>query len=98
MKEKPYKFVVRLPMSMRDRINEAAKRYRRSMNSEIVARLQESFALGSSMQVHERAGLNPRVERLIRQQLDSEEVALIESFRRLSNEQRAALLKLLQAP
>lgn len=51
MKEKPYKFVVRLPTSMRDRIAESAQLYRRSMNSEIVARLQESFSgLGSNNQ------------------------------------------------
>lgn len=51
MKEKPYKFAVRLPMSMRDRIAESAQLYRRSMNSEIVARLQESFSgLGGNSQ------------------------------------------------
>lgn len=56
MKEKPYKFVVRLPMSMRDRIAESAQLYRRSMNSEIVARLQESFSgLGSNNQDSEQA-------------------------------------------
>ena len=37
------KFVLRMPAGMRDRINEAAKANNRSMNSEIVARLQESL-------------------------------------------------------
>lgn len=42
-KLKVYKFVVRLPPEMRDRIAEAANNYRRSMNSEIVARLEQTF-------------------------------------------------------
>lgn len=37
------KFIVRLPEGMRDRIAEAAKVNQRSMNAEIVARLQFSF-------------------------------------------------------
>ncbi|MFP6835403.1 MAG: Arc family DNA-binding protein, partial [Pseudomonadales bacterium] len=44
MKEKPYKFVVRLPTTMRDLIAESAQHYRRSMNSDIVARLHHSFS------------------------------------------------------
>lgn len=36
-------FVVRFPDGMRDRIAEAAKNNKRSMNAEIVARLQQSF-------------------------------------------------------
>jgi hypothetical protein len=39
------KFMVRLPGDMRDRIAEAAKANNRSMNSEIVARLEASFNL-----------------------------------------------------
>lgn len=38
------KYVVRFPEGMRDRIAEAAKANNRSMNSEIVARLEESFS------------------------------------------------------
>lgn len=37
------KFMLRLPDGMRDRIAEAAKEHGRSMNAEIVARLQDSF-------------------------------------------------------
>lgn len=40
------KFIVRLPEGMRDRIAEAAKGNNRSMNAEIVARLQQSFEAG----------------------------------------------------
>ena len=43
MKEQPYKYMVHLPPYMRDLIAESARRYRRSMNSDIVARLQHSF-------------------------------------------------------
>ncbi len=37
------KFIIRLPPGMRERISEAAKESKRSMNSEVVHRLQESF-------------------------------------------------------
>ena len=37
------KYVVRFPSGMRDRIREASETSGRSMNAEIVARLQESF-------------------------------------------------------
>jgi hypothetical protein len=39
------KFVVRLPDGLRDRINETAKNNHRSMNSEIVARIDRSLEL-----------------------------------------------------
>ena len=42
--EKPYKFVVRLPRQLRHRIGDAAQYYRRSINSEIVARIEQSFS------------------------------------------------------
>ncbi|WP_257835238.1 Arc family DNA-binding protein [Burkholderia glumae] len=50
MEKKPYpsetqeRFIVRFPDGMRDRIAEAAKANNRSMNAEIVARLEQSFA------------------------------------------------------
>lgn len=37
------KYIVRFPDGMRDRIAEAAKANNRSMNSEIIARLEASF-------------------------------------------------------
>ena len=43
-KEKPYKFIVRLPTVLRNQIADAAKYYRRSINSEIVARLERTFS------------------------------------------------------
>lgn len=44
-------FVVRFPDGMRDRITEAAKASGRSMNAEIVARLQQSFNLDPMKEV-----------------------------------------------
>lgn len=42
------KFMLRLPGDMRDRIAEAAKANNRSMNAEIVARLEATFSGGIS--------------------------------------------------
>ena len=39
------KFMLRMPDGMRDRLREEAARNGRSMNSEIVARLEQSFRL-----------------------------------------------------
>lgn len=52
------KFMVRMPEGMRDRIQEAAKDNNRSMNAEVVARLDASF---SSAQLLNK----PTAERLI---------------------------------
>ncbi len=96
MKEKPYKFVVRLPTVMRERIAESAQMYRRSMNSEIVARLQASLSgISHSSSLQQHLGINPQLERVLRQHLDADEEALLQGYRRLSKEQRQALLKLL---
>lgn len=42
--DKADKFVVRFPDGMREKIRAAAEANNRSMNAEIIARLQESFA------------------------------------------------------
>lgn len=41
--DKADKFVLRLPEGMRDRIKAAAQKNNRSMNSEVIARLETSF-------------------------------------------------------
>ena len=86
--DKPYKFVVRLPLHLRHQIGEAARYYRRSMNSEIVARLEQSFsgipdATLMAVVLPVIATLAPEEEQLIR------------AFRRLTEEKRQALMKLL---
>ena len=79
------KFVVRLPDGMRERVAEVARRNHRSMNSEIIARLDESMSSGqldtnidpNSMTIHERR--------------------LLESFRKLGAGKRKALMLLCTA-
>ncbi len=97
MKSKPYKFVVRLPATMRDLIAESAQHYRRSMNSEIVARLHHSFS-GIPDDASER-GLAPplhdQLEQLLKRELSVDEEQLVRTYRRLSKEKRTALLDLL---
>lgn len=97
MKERPYKYMVRLPASMRDLIAESARHYRRSMNSDIVARLQHTFSglpVGESDQSL-APPLHEQFESLFRRDLSGEEELLVRCFRRLSKPKRDALLKLL---
>ena len=93
MKQKPYKFVLRLPMNVRGRIVEAASLYRRSINSEIVARLEQSFSDGSEADI--APPLHPHLEHVLRGQLDEKERRLLDGFRRLQQKKREALLSLL---
>lgn len=48
------KFVVRLPDGMRDQISDIAERNHRSMNSEIIARLEQSMLNGAQIQEQEQ--------------------------------------------
>ena len=93
MKEKSYKFVLRLPTEMRGRIVEAAERYRRSINSEIVARLERSFSEHAASDV--APPLNQHLEYMLRSRLDEDEQRLVMSFRNLERKKREALLNLL---
>ena len=97
-KAKPYKFVVRLPMEMRDRIAEAANHHRRSMNSEIVARLEQSFS-GLPTEAEQQSIEPPMqgtIDALLRRDLQDDERELVRTFRRLSGDKRRALLRLLK--
>lgn len=93
-----YKFVVRLTNRMRDQIAVAAKHYRRSMNSEIIARLEYSFGALPSNAIEEavQPAFHPQVEILFRNQLSEREKGLVHSFRLLNEEKQRALLSLLQ--
>ena len=92
------KFVVRLPRGMRRRIADAARCYRRSMNSEIVARLEQSLDSGTSpypipepteTPVADSDGEDPRDD-------DRElEERVLAAFREMTPERRRALLALL---
>lgn len=76
------KFVVRLPDGMREKLAEVARNHHRSMNSEIISRLEDSLNTGevdtridpSSISIHERR--------------------LLESFRKLGAAKRKALMLL----
>ncbi len=97
MSDLNYKFVVRLTTRMRDQIALAAKHYRRSMNSEIIARLEQSFGALPENEVEEAVQplFHARVEALFRNQLSEDEQCLVQSFRLLSKEKQVALLHLL---
>ncbi len=92
------KFVVRLPRGMRRRIAEAARGYRRSMNSEIVARLEQTLSGGpppSVPGVNEPLPLLPREDRPSQVEQREMEIRLLKAFRQLSHDRQQALLELL---
>jgi len=82
------KFVVRLPDGMRERIADVARNHHRSMNSEIIARLEQTLlqegALGDGQ------GL-----RLDSPELSLHERELLQRFRQLSHRQQNALVALI---
>ena len=82
------KFVVRLPDGMRERIAEVARNHHRSMNSEIIARLEQSLiqegALGDELSM-----------RLDSPELSLHEHELLQRFRQLSHRQQNALVALI---
>jgi hypothetical protein len=82
------KFVVRLPDGMRERIADVARNHHRSMNSEIIARLEQSMlqegALGDDLNMH-----------LDSPELSLHERELLQRFRQLSRRQQNALVALI---
>ncbi|MEM9621994.1 MAG: Arc family DNA-binding protein [Pseudomonadota bacterium] len=86
-----HRFVVRLPMHIRNRIVGAAKYHRRSMNSEIVTRLDQSFSGPADQEPR-----SPLLDCPIAEPLGNErEVQLLQCYRALPAAQREALLALL---
>lgn len=97
MTKPTHNFVVRFPIGLRDRIHEASQMYRRSMNSEIIARLEQSLN-GLPDQEFETSiapAFFPDIERALRGNLNDEEKTLVFCYRRLSAAKRKALLELL---
>jgi hypothetical protein len=82
------KFVVRLPDGMRERIADVARNHHRSMNSEIIARLEHSLfqegTLGDELNL-----------RLDSPELSLHERELLQRFRQLSRRQQNALVALI---
>jgi plasmid stability protein len=77
------KFVVRLPDGMRERIAEVARSHHRSMNSEIIARLEESMVSESN-----------NVEAIDSHTMSIHERRLLNAFRKLPHKKQRALLML----
>ncbi|MBV2131461.1 Arc family DNA-binding protein [Pseudomonas sp. MAP12] len=82
------KFVVRLPEGMRSRIAEVARHYHRSMNSEIIARLEKTLLAEGNLP---DAAANAPVHG----ELHPHEHQLLRHFRQLPQPQQSALIALL---
>jgi hypothetical protein len=94
------KFVVRLPSGMRQAIAEVAKRSRRSMNSEIVARLERSLAdTDVVVTVAEQPVAAPALRSVDTSgdtlASNAVERRLLQAFRKLDQSKRDAVLMLL---
>ncbi|MES2663450.1 MAG: Arc family DNA-binding protein [Pseudomonadota bacterium] len=88
------KFVVRLPDGLRSVIAKVARNYHRSMNSEIVARLENSLKAEPLLMTDEdrtklEAGGKTTLE------VSTQEEAIIARFRQLSPNKRQALFEIL---
>lgn len=88
------KFVVRLPQGMRDRIAEVAKQHHRSMNSEIIARLEHSLLDLPSLPEQNHPTRHSLDEQRL-EDLNHPERELLVKFREMSRRQQNALLALL---
>ncbi len=82
------KFVVRLPEGMRDRIAEVARAQHRSMNSEIIARLESSLQQDGELAHSDGLSLDSP-------ELSQYERELLTRFRQLAQRQQNALLALI---
>ncbi|TLX59551.1 DNA-binding protein [Stutzerimonas nosocomialis] len=82
------KFVVRLPDGMRERIAEVARNHHRSMNSEIIARLEQTL--------FQEGVLDDELSlRLDSPELSLHERELLQRFRQLTRRQQNALVALI---
>lgn len=82
------KFVVRLPDGMRERIADVARNHHRSMNSEIIARLEQSL-------IQEGALSDELTLRMDSPDLSVHERELLQRFRQLTRRQQNALVALI---
>jgi hypothetical protein len=94
------KFVVRLPNGMRQEIADVARRSRRSMNAEIVTRLERSLLENDHVEIADKE--LPTTTQPLRVAADSssqkngeEEQRLLQAFRNLNIRKREAILQLL---
>lgn len=82
-----------MPKPLRDQLAEAARGTRRSINSEIIDRLEESVRMTGGDQM-EALGVR-QMEMRFTQELSYEEDRLVRQFRRLRMHQQTGLLGLL---
>lgn len=97
LREKNYKFLVRLPLHMRAMLAESARYYRRSINSDIVARLHLSFS-GLPDAEEQRAlapAMHEQMQQMFARDLSPEEERLVLRYRALPEIKRTALQELL---
>lgn len=91
------KFVVRLPKGMRAKIAEVSRLSHRSMNSEIIARLEESLAKsGHGMDGSPSTPMLRAVGGQNEISAAQQERELVARFRNLSPAKRSALLELMR--
>jgi len=96
-KQEVEKFVVRLPKGMRDRIAEVSRLSRRSMNSEIVARPEDSLGESWNESTPAAQSASPILRAVeTAAQSGDQESLLLDAFRRMDEDKRAALLALLR--
>jgi hypothetical protein len=97
MSENRYKYLVRLPQQLRDRLAESAEYYRRSLNSDIIARLHLSFSglPGAEVQNAIAPPLHNHIHDALHPELSREEQLLVRLYRGLPVGKRAALMDLL---
>jgi len=93
------KFVVRLPKGMRQLIAEVAKNYHRSMNSEIVSRLESSLRVEPCLLSGEgEKGLeNLSQSDTMNVEVSKQEYAIIERIRQLDANNKEALITILSS-
>lgn len=82
------KFVVRLPDGMREKIADVSRLAHRSMNSEIIARLEESL----------EADAGTSITDLNKATLSRVEQDLLKRFRLLTSVQQKALIEIITVP
>jgi plasmid stability protein len=82
------KFVVRLPDGMRERIADVARNHHRSMNSEIISRLEQSLFQEGTLD-------SSPIQQMDSAELSQPERELLQRFRQLSRRQQNALVALI---
>jgi hypothetical protein len=90
------RFVLRLTPTLRRRLEDAASVYHRSLNSEILARLEQSlggFTDDAADPLH--SALIEELERMLRAGMNADELQCLRGFKRLPDAKQRALLELL---